>query len=88
MEPLTQSADIAQRLHLLVVKARIFAAGGQPIKGLSIALRAASMAERYLLVSVLTEALGVLSAILTELSEFGAAKGMIEAALPYVNGLY
>ena len=45
------------------------------------------MAERYLLVSVLTEALGVLSAILIELSEFGAARDMIEAVLPYVSSM-
>ena len=77
--------DIAQRLHLLVVKGKVFAAGGQPIKGLSITIRAASMAERYLLVSVLTEALLVLSVILNELSEFEASKDLCEAALPFVS---
>jgi hypothetical protein len=82
---LTHLEDIAQRLHLLVLKAKIFAAGGQPIKGFSITLRAASMAERYSLISILTEALGVLSVILNELSEFNAAKDIAEAALPSVS---
>ena len=78
-------ADIAQRLHLLVLKAKVFAAGGQPIKGFSIALRAASTAERCLLVNVLIEALGVLGAILLVLSEFEAARDLVQAALPYVR---
>ena len=43
------------------------------------------MAERYLLVSVLTEALEVLSAILVELREFEAARDLAEAALPHVS---
>lgn len=82
---LTCYEDIAQRLHLLVLKAKIFTAGEQPIKGFSITLRAASMAERYSLISILTEALGVLSAILNELSEFEAAKDVAGAALPSVS---
>ncbi|KAK3683200.1 APC5 protein [Vermiconidia calcicola] len=75
-------ADIAHRLHLLVLKARIFASGKQAIKGFSIALRAAAMAERHLLISVLIEALGVLGVILTELGEYEAAREILGAGLP------
>ena len=43
------------------------------------------MAERYSLIPILTETLGVLSAILNELSEFDAARDVAEAALPSVS---
>lgn len=76
------SADLAQHLHLLVLKARIFTASGNAIKGFSIVLRAAAMAERCLLLSVLTEAMSVLGGILNALSEFEAAKEVFEAVLP------
>ena len=82
---LTRNQDIAQRIHLLVSKAAIFLAGGQAAKGMSIIIRAASTAERYRLISVLIEALQVLTAILNELSEFKAARDLAEDALPRVS---
>jgi len=76
--------DIAQRLHFLVLKARVFAAGGKATKGFSIALRAASTAERYRLIPVLLEALTALAVILNDISEFEAARDIVEATLPAV----
>ena len=67
-----------------MLKAKIFATGGQASKGFSIALRAASSAARLFLMPTLLEALTVLAAILNELFEFGAARDILKAALPMV----
>ena len=58
--------------------------GGQPTKGFSIALRAASTAERHRLVPVMLEALAALAIIFNDISEFEAARDFVEAALPMV----
>ena len=79
------NADIAHILHLLVQKSRVFAAAGQAPKGFSLALRAAATAERYKLISVLTEALGALGKVLNEMSECQAAREVLQAALPLVS---
>ncbi len=77
--------DLAQRLQLLVLKSKVFAAAGQPMKGFSIILRAALTAERHKIVPVLVEALAVLCTILISLGEFAAAKELLEAILPHVS---
>lgn len=79
------STDLAQTLHLLTLKASVFAAAGKPEKGFSLVIRAASRAERAGLVPVLLEALVELAGILTKLGEFNAAREVIEAALPQVS---
>lgn len=79
------SVDIAQRLHLLILKSRIFALGGQASKGFAIALRATSAAERHLVIPVFLEGLGVLGKILIDLSEFEMARNVLESALPRVS---
>lgn len=78
-----RGTDLAQRLYFLILKARIFAAGGQASKGFSIALRATSTAERHLLLPVYLEGLAVLSRILIDLSEFEAARSILEFAIPH-----
>ncbi|CAK3780641.1 Anaphase-promoting complex subunit 5 [Lecanosticta acicola] len=75
--------DIAHRIYFLLLKARIFAAGGQASKGFAIVLRATATAERQLLVTLFMEGVAVLSKVLIELSEFGAARDIVEAALPH-----
>lgn len=82
---LTPSADIAQLLHLLALKSKIFAVTDQSAKGLSLALRVASTAQQHSLISVLMTAFGVLGRILVDLSEFDAARETLEAALPHVS---
>lgn len=77
--------DLAQTLHLLTLKASVFAAAGKPEKGFSLAIRAASSAERAGLVPVLLEALAQLAGILNKVGEFGAAREVVEAALPQVS---
>ena len=78
------TSDLAQTLHLLTLKAGVFAAAGKPEKGFSIAVRAASRAERAGLVPVLLEALAALAEILNKVGEFSAARETLEAALPQV----
>jgi anaphase-promoting complex subunit 5 len=85
---LAATSDLAQTLHLLTLKAAVFAAAGKPEKGFSIAVRAASRAERAGLVPVLLEALAALAEILNKVGEFGAARELAEAALPQVCLLY
>ncbi|CZT15135.1 uncharacterized protein RCC_01027 [Ramularia collo-cygni] len=79
------TVDIAQRLHLLILKSRIFGHGGQASKGFAIALRATSAAERHLIIPVFLEGLGVLGRILIDLSEFAMAKNVLESALPRLS---
>ena len=74
---LSTISDLAQTLHLLTLKAAVFAAAGKPV-------RAASRAERAGLVPVLLEALAALAEILNKVGEFVAAKELAEAALPQV----
>ncbi|KAK0781372.1 APC5 protein [Friedmanniomyces endolithicus] len=75
-------ADIAHRLHFLVLKSTIFALSGQATKGFSIALRAASTAARLRLLPTLLEAIAALATTLKDLSEFDAARRLLDAALP------
>nr|QEJ80696.1 putative anaphase-promoting complex subunit 5 protein [Teratosphaeria zuluensis] len=75
-------SDIAQRLHFLVLKARIFAAAEQPLKAFSIALRAASTAQRLHLIPTALEAIAGLANILNDLKEFDASRALLESAMP------
>ena len=81
---LASTSDLAQTLHLLTLKAGVFAAAGKPEKGFSIVVRAASRAERAGLVPVLLEALAALAEVLNKIGKFGPAREVVEAALPQV----
>lgn len=85
---LANTSDLAQTLHLLTLKAAVFATAGKPEKGFSIAVRAASRAERAGLVPVLLEALAALAEILNKVGEFAAAREAVEAALPQVSFMH
>ncbi|EKG11569.1 hypothetical protein MPH_11062 [Macrophomina phaseolina MS6] len=76
-----EDADIYQRVHLLVLKASLFAKTGIPEKGFSLAMRAASAAHRARLWPALWEALGVVMGVLVELGECRAARRVGDAAL-------
>lgn len=69
------------------MKARIYVFSGeiQALKGFSLAIRAAATAHRLGLVSVMTEAMGILGAILNTLGEFEAAGEVIRFVLPSVS---
>ncbi|THV93801.1 hypothetical protein D6D26_08032 [Aureobasidium pullulans] len=78
------SSDIVRRIKLLILKARLFAKAGLPAKGFSIAMRAASSAQRAMIMPAMWEAVGALSVILIDLGEFGAAKSLVDAIMPQV----
>ncbi|KAL0261638.1 APC5 protein [Diplodia seriata] len=77
-----EDADVYQRVHLLTLKAALFAKAGIPEKGFSIAMRASSAAHRARLWPALWEALAAVQAILVELGEFRAARRLGDAVAP------
>ncbi|KAK0723746.1 anaphase-promoting complex subunit 5-domain-containing protein [Apiosordaria backusii] len=76
--------DIALRIRLLLAKAHLFDSINRPEKGFSIAMRAASMAWRALLIPLLWQAIGAVANILNSLSEFSAAAQLLLSILPRV----
>lgn len=76
--------DIAQRIKVMTLKARIFDRAGIPQKGFSLALRAASLAHRVLLLPALWEAVGALCRVLVSIKEFEAAAELLESIVPQV----
>ncbi|GAB7353578.1 hypothetical protein MBLNU459_g4004t2 [Dothideomycetes sp. NU459] len=77
-----ESADVLRRIKLLILKARVFAKAGVPVKGFSIVLRAASSAHRALLLPLMWEAISALCNILLDLEEFSAVKSLVDAIMP------
>jgi anaphase-promoting complex subunit 5 len=76
-----------RRIKLLTLKARLFAKAGLPTKGFSIAMRAASSAQRAMIMPAMWEAIGALCVILIDLGEFGAARSLVDAIMPQVRWL-
>jgi anaphase-promoting complex subunit 5 len=80
----TESTDIYAQIKLLMIKARGLALCNHPLKGFSIAVRAANMANRARILPALWEAAGILANILINLHEFAAAVDVLEAIVPQV----
>lgn len=76
--------DIQPQVKLLCLKARIFEKTGQPERGFSMAMRAASTAYRSKLLPGLWEAICALANVLLSLKEFDAASVMIESIMPQI----
>ena len=76
------SKDISLRLRLLLAKAHLFDCIGRPEKGFTIAIRAASIAWRARLTSLLWQAIGAIANILNALGEFTASEKLLIAILP------
>ncbi|KAL4754737.1 hypothetical protein BDW72DRAFT_101082 [Aspergillus terricola var. indicus] len=76
--------DIQSQVKLLCLKARIFEKIGQPQRGFSLAMRAASIAYRSRLLPGLWEAIVALGAVLLSLKEFDAVAKMVESIMPQV----
>lgn len=74
--------DVSLRIRLLLTKVHLFDFIGRPEKGFTIAMRAASMAWRARLISLLWRAVGALANILNSLGEFAAAEQLLIAVLP------
>lgn len=64
------------------MKADLFRKVGNPERGFSVALRAASVAYKAKLMPSLWSAVGMLANILNELSECASARRLLEAVLP------
>lgn len=79
-----ESTDVYAQIKLLMMKARGLALCKHPLKGFSIAVRAANMANRARILPALWEASGILANILTNLHEFSAAVDVLEAVVPQV----
>ncbi|KAL4997598.1 anaphase-promoting complex subunit Apc5 [Aspergillus recurvatus] len=76
--------DIQPQVKLLCLKARIFEKMGQPQRGFSLAMRAASIAYRSRLLPGLWEAIVALGGVLLSLKEFDAVAKMVESIMPQV----
>lgn len=79
-----ENADILQRVSTLLMKAHLFRSMGEPERGFSVALRAASISYRARLMPCLWTSVGLLGNILNALGEFAGAKRLIESVLPQV----
>ncbi|KAK4154866.1 hypothetical protein C8A00DRAFT_32311 [Chaetomidium leptoderma] len=77
-----ENRDVSLRIRLLLCKVDLFDRLGRPERGFTIAMRAASMAWRARLVSLLWQAVGALAHILNALGEFAAAQQLLVAVLP------
>lgn len=80
----SENTDIYAQIKLLITKARGLALCKRPLKGFSIALRAANMANRARILPALWESAGILANILINLHEFAAAVDVLEAIVPQV----
>lgn len=78
-------ADVYQRMHLLTQKALLFARCGEPEKGFSVVLRAASLAHGARVMPALWEGMAALCGILVGLEEWGAARRVLDAVIPQVS---
>jgi anaphase-promoting complex subunit 5 len=79
-----EGADVYAQVKLLMIKARGLALCQHPLKGFSIAVRAANMAARARILPALWESAGILANILINLHEFAAAVDVLEAIVPQV----
>ena len=79
-----ENFDVSIQVKLLNMKVRIFEKSGQPERGFSLAMRAASIAHRSRLLPGLWEAIGGLAIILVSFKEFEAAIDMLESIVPQV----
>lgn len=79
-----KGADVFQRISMLIAKAELFRKTGKPVRGFSVALRAASVAFKTRIMPCLWTAIGLLSSILNEIGEFEAAAKLLHAAIPQV----
>jgi anaphase-promoting complex subunit 5 len=79
-----ENFDVSIQVKLLNMKVRIFDKSGQPERGFSLAMRAASIAHRSRLLPGLWEAIGGVATILISFNEFEAAMNMLESIVPQV----
>ncbi|KIX05186.1 uncharacterized protein Z518_06058 [Rhinocladiella mackenziei CBS 650.93] len=76
--------DVAVHTRLLVLKARILAESGHPLKGFTLVTRAAQIAYRGRVLPLLWESIGTLATILNDMREFHAADDLLVSIMPQV----
>lgn len=81
-----EDADVYHRARLLTLKAQLLSKCGVPLKGFSVAIRAASVAWRARILPSLWEALATVANVLVHLREFEAAVKLMIAIIPQVFG--
>lgn len=77
-----QDRDVALRVRLLLMKAQLFGKAGRPQRGFSVAMRAANLAWKARLMSLLWQSIGTVSDILNSLEEFEAAEKLLLVIIP------
>lgn len=83
-----EEADIYQRIHVMVLKALLFARVGKPQKGFTVAMRAANAAWQSRILPALWEAWGAIANILGALGEWEAQRRILEGVIPQVCDSY
>nr|DAB41636.1 TPA_exp: anaphase promoting complex protein 5 [Thielaviopsis musarum] len=76
--------SISLQLRLMLCKVRIFTRCAKPVRGLTIAVRAAMLALSARAVPFLCEAAGLLANVLNALGEYEGAQSLLGAALPRI----
>ncbi len=79
-----QGSDVYQSTQLAIVKTRLFAQAGWSERGFSVAMRAASLAQRAGLVPAVWEAVGCICDVLVNAEEYGSAVSLLDAVIPQV----
>ena len=79
-----EEADIYCRIKVMTLKSRIYDSARVPQKGLSVAIRAASLAYKGRLLASLWEAINAICAICNSLGEFAASTRLLESIAPQV----
>nr|APD26246.1 putative anaphase-promoting complex protein [Thielaviopsis punctulata] len=74
--------DISTQLRLMLCKVRIFNRCNKPLRGLTVCLRAATLAMNTRAVPFMCEAAGLLANIMNALGEYEAAQSLLDAAIP------
>lgn len=75
---------MAPRVRLMTMKADLFAKAGRPMKGLSLAMKAAAISWRARILPAFFGAYCTIANILLCLSEFKAAEQALDSIMPQV----
>ena len=80
-----RGVDVYHSTELAVFKARVFAEAGWAERGFSVAIRAASLAQRVGLMPAVWDAVGCVCVILNGVGEFSAVVALLDAIIPQVK---
>ena len=78
----SRGQDVALRIRSLLMKAQLFGQAGRPQRGFSISIRAAKLAWRARLISLLWQCIATIADILISLEDFEAAETLLLIIIP------